>query len=297
MPNYSWLSTLVFAFLYTGVAFSQPSGDTDCDASATSDARCIEPESYGSVNFEFKPLFPEEVKFVFAFDADNQSEAEVSTPPKHTKIAYWLEYDYSKVNLDPSAHKETYIGVLVNGNTTGTSGGGNNGCDGLLGAQCSANIEAWVKAEVTSHADTNLEDVFANLEATGKSLSSEGDRLLENLSCPQDILNKYYYRSDNGGAIAVEDVENVSSVWPSGNASYPQFVSVFEDTSYEQQQIAVMLLVRKPTQGDLYKDADNIQFGMACVKTEPFQGSAARLAAWSTAMAWIVALVLGFMLV
>ncbi|EFQ99277.1 hypothetical protein MGYG_02290 [Nannizzia gypsea CBS 118893] len=70
--------------------------------------KCVNPKARGSVSFEFKPLFPKALDFVYAFDSETQEEAdkqyvpEGSTPAPDSKVAFWLEYP--EVNLNPTAH-------------------------------------------------------------------------------------------------------------------------------------------------------------------------------------------------
>ncbi|KAK2872128.1 hypothetical protein FQN49_002538 [Arthroderma sp. PD_2] len=322
MGRNSWTSiSLLLAFIYVGGAFS----DFERDCSVRSTAPCIKPDARGSVSFEFKPLFPKDVNFVYAFDSQNQSEIDNqylppgSTPKPYSKVSFWVEYPES--NLVPSAHTETYMAVLMNENITGVPSGGNNGCDGVWGDKCSANIEAWVKAEVTSGSGISLTDALFKLFASKKSYSSEGNRLLANLSCPQGVLRKYYHPK-GPGILARENGARFTKIEPSGTTSNPHVTEVLEDASYEQQieRVAAMLLVRKPLEGDLYKNADNIQFEMACVKAErsheennsggeegdgggrdvigsEMGSGAVRPGSWSTALVPVAALAWGIMLI
>ena len=63
-------------------------------------------------------------------------------------------------------------------------------------------------------------------------------------------------------------------IMPSGNATYPFFAERIRDVTYDQliDRAAVALIARVPLEGNLYKDTDNIQLEMVCVKPEKLEG-------------------------
>ncbi|KAK2837018.1 hypothetical protein FQN49_006493, partial [Arthroderma sp. PD_2] len=228
------------------------------------------PEARGSVNFDFKPLFPKGVSFVYAFNsetqsADDQHTTKGSTAAPDTRVGFWLEYP--EVNQAPSADMQTHMTVLLNKNLTGVPSGGNNGCDGLWGAECSNNLAAWLKTEAAG-SSSDLGGVINSFNSIGDSRTSEGKRLMENLSCPSGILHMSY---DNSGSyLANERKGSPTEIMEFGNALNPYIVETFKGTGYDQQieQAAVVLLLRKPQDGDLAKNVDSLQLEMACVKAE-----------------------------
>jgi hypothetical protein len=138
----------------------------------------------GSTPFSFQPLFP--AGAVFAIDVVRY---EASKPEYEDSPAvgpslwtnYWLEYP--EAHLDPSANYEMDMMVTLNSNLTGTLGGGNNGCDGVLGADCSKHIKSLVQFALISTipgssniaADANLDFIDGNsstLEVAFKFLDS-----------------------------------------------------------------------------------------------------------------------------
>ncbi|EEQ31819.1 uncharacterized protein MCYG_04638 [Microsporum canis CBS 113480] len=58
----------------------------------------------------------------------------------------------------------------------------------------------------------------------------------------------------------------------SGSARYPYIGERFGATGYDRQikKRAAVFLIRKPLQGDLYKNIENLKLEMACVKAERF---------------------------
>jgi hypothetical protein len=94
--------------------------------------RCLDPVAQGSVPFEFQPLFPMNPTFVCAFDVRDEDETEGPNvaPERMAKVGFWMEY--TDHNLDPEAKQETHLAVLLNGNITGTPGGGHNGSNSIM---------------------------------------------------------------------------------------------------------------------------------------------------------------------
>lgn len=192
MDSYLWLFITVWFLRIGGVIAAN---DDPCAVDQYF-LKCVNPKARGSVSFEFKPLFPKGLDFVYAFDSETQEEAdkqhvpEGSTPSPDSKVAFWLEYP--EVNLNPAAHAETYMLVLMNENFTGNPSGSNNGCDGLWGAQCSKNLAAWFKAEMAGGALSPGDSIRRLGTIFGKPKTSEGKRILENTGCPNGFFNDYY---------------------------------------------------------------------------------------------------------
>lgn len=191
MDSYLWLFLAVW-FLSVGEVVAN-------DARCAVDQQyrgCLNPKARGSVSFEFKPLFPQSVDFVYAFDSETQKEADLqyvpegSTASPDSKVAFWLEFP--EIYLNPAAHTRTHMLVLMNENFTGDPSGSNNGCDGLWGAQCSQNLAAWFKAEIAGGALSPGEAISHLDGYYGGPRTSEGTRLLENMGCPDGFFNKHF---------------------------------------------------------------------------------------------------------
>lgn len=110
----------------------------------------------------------------------------------------------------------------------------------------------------------------------------------------------------------MEDEESDTEIKPSSNATHPLVFTKKSNMTYEEQinRVTVALILRKPLEEKLFKDPDNLQLEMACVKAKAQEGedngegsnseeggSTARLGVWSTALVSSAALALGFMLV
>ncbi|DAA78700.1 TPA_exp: Uncharacterized protein A8136_2485 [Trichophyton benhamiae CBS 112371] len=235
--------------------------------------KCLYPKARGSVHFEFKPLFPKGVDFVYSFDSETQEDADQQYVPEgsvaapDSKVAFWLEYP--EVNLNPAAHTETYMVVLANENFTGDPSGGNNGCDGLWGAKCSRSLAAWFKAEIAGGAYSPGEAI-SQLRSYygGESRTEEGKRILEDTGCPVGFFNETF----GYGAFATENGEGSRNtrINASGGPKAAWIVEKISSTGYDEQikKGVGMFVLQKPLQGDLYKDVKNLQLVMACVKAK-----------------------------
>lgn len=188
--------------------FDGPDGPRDCSVTSLED--CVEPMARGSASFEFKPLFPEDATFVFAFDVQDEKEldddaiAPGETQIPDAKVAYWLEYN--EVELTASDRQETYMVVLTNENVTGTaSGGGHNGCDGVLGSECAENLAQLIKTQIAAarnRAFADFPSVFGYLDVPIRD--DELAYAVGNLSCPVGIFDEPYFVTGAGGSFNEE---------------------------------------------------------------------------------------------
>jgi len=153
------------------------------------DDPCINVQTEATAELEFKPLFTKNPTLVYAIDDLNSTEIETekdkygvsgnlySGPIQN--IAFWVEY--SGLNYTPSAEHRTDVVVMFT-NVTGATGGGNNGCDDLLGNQCSENLK-----EVLRWGSVSLgTPLYTPIQST---LDSLHNRPLRNLSCPDDLFD------------------------------------------------------------------------------------------------------------
>lgn len=98
---------------------------------------CIDPLAQTAVPLDFSPLFPDPVTFYYGFD-------ELSTGKGRgpmTKAGFWLRYRNEGINMAVVTANRTAEVALRIGNLTGTPSGGTNGCDGVWGQSCSADVK------------------------------------------------------------------------------------------------------------------------------------------------------------
>ncbi|KAJ5098657.1 hypothetical protein N7532_005658 [Penicillium argentinense] len=248
---------------------------------------CINVQSEGSQSFEFKPLFPENPTLVYAIDELTSTEIQIETdkdplwqPDEAQRISFWLEYPV--INTTNEAFTLSQIGMLFT-NVTGELGGGNNGCDGILGQQCAENLKDVLKWMLLEEVDGSSEDekVLHNV------LSELESRPLYNLSCPHDIFDDSALTLEK--ALAVEAVYDDTGYTfepeflPSGNSSFTYTTPVDRERSYEEQvrKIGVGIVVRFPItlepeydptseqyEGGRNTTLDGIQLELVCVRAE-----------------------------
>lgn len=201
MRGFSIIPPLALALL-SSVAIAQDEEERDC--SYDSSDECIEPEARGSVEFQFKPLFPSNAQFVYAFAAgyepdysnNDDEEEDESTRTPETKVGFWLEYP--EADLSPSSEMETSLVFLMHENITGTPSGGNNGCDGIWGARCSSGIAEVIKSEITTTPSSfgpSLGQVLTKLfiwDGIWDALDPESNALRNLTTCPKGVLKEFY---------------------------------------------------------------------------------------------------------
>jgi hypothetical protein len=159
-------------------------------------ADSINPIAKGKTSFEFKPLFPTNPSFVYAFDAQtveeaqNNSIAPGTSPTPYSNVAVWLEY--TGANLTRSTHEISEIILLMSENITGTPSGGNNGCDGVWGPACSNDLIAAIKGRIAEAAKGPSFGLYYTIRDW--ALNAEFDfGEFPNISCPQGWLGGYFY--------------------------------------------------------------------------------------------------------
>lgn len=119
---------------------------------AFADDSCIDPLAQTAVPLSFSPLFPQNISFYYGFDAaylsasdglslDGQSEGPI------VKGSFWLGYGSHISSNSIRANHTSELAVRV-GNLTGSPGGGNNGCDGVWGSQCSQDIKRLLQGSI-----------------------------------------------------------------------------------------------------------------------------------------------------
>lgn len=161
-----------------------------CDYYANN--QCIKAEASASTTIPFAPLLPTPPAFVYAIDELDANEIKTqeekdrfSIPSSATyngailKVAWWLQYDNSTLDLAKSQNRQYYAFALET-NSTNPVGGGSNGCESLLGSECVRNLRDAVAVRTFG--------ASVVLGGLGQAVSELYDRPLRNLSCPGDIF-------------------------------------------------------------------------------------------------------------
>lgn len=191
------LNGLGLAALALSLHSGQASAQGACDHYLDDD--CI--DAYGEATFEFDPIFDEPLTFAYGFRVyfnDEMDSSLMGTPSGYdgdvNRLKAWLSYDNSTVNIDRSANRSSDVAVLFT-NTSGTVGGGNNGCDGLLGKECADNLIDILKWSVI-HADDYPLTTFSTVDKFRQTP-------LTNLSCPAGIFEEAYSMTGLTGCMFV----------------------------------------------------------------------------------------------
>lgn len=121
----------------------------------SSDSYCINETVRLSTEFEFKPLFPKGVRFVYSLDsltgdewynAEPVRSKESTVGTESTMIGWYLEYDDDNgISFNNSDLLYGTQMMVFFTNVSKSTGGGNNGCDDLIGSGCVDKITQVIK--------------------------------------------------------------------------------------------------------------------------------------------------------
>lgn len=142
---------------------------------------CIDPLAQTAVSFDFQPLFTDPIYLYYGFDASVSGKGQGPM----TKTAFWLRYQDYHVNKDAVDNNRTSEVAMRVGNLTGVPSGGNGGCDGIWGAECSHDIKTSLQRSIwrlaySGHAyDRPLESALQHMMQYPPSLPS----------CPPPVLD------------------------------------------------------------------------------------------------------------
>ncbi|KAL1867969.1 hypothetical protein Plec18167_008435 [Paecilomyces lecythidis] len=234
---------------------------------AFADDSCIDPLAQTAVPLSFSPLFPQNISFYYGFDAaylsasdglslDGQSEGPI------VKGSFWLGYGSHISSNSIRANHTSELAVRV-GNLTGSPGGGNNGCDGVWGSQCSQDIKRLLQGSIYdlsvmgSYYSNPLQTVLRELWQTPLAIVSCPSTLFTVQSIP---VESFAQEDEVSGSVEVVDSGNSVSPW--------QTWFVHGVTASEQaEQVAVGILSRGPTYGsEQLKNPDDVQIDLVCVR-------------------------------
>lgn len=100
------------------------------------DSNCIDPVAQTAVTLPFQPLLPDGVNLYYAFDAATRHSDGTAV----IKAGLWMRYPSRHMDKTEIPGNRTSEVALRIGNLTGAPGGGNHGCDGVWGSQCSTDL-------------------------------------------------------------------------------------------------------------------------------------------------------------
>ncbi|KAL4967896.1 uncharacterized protein BDV14DRAFT_168563 [Aspergillus stella-maris] len=142
---------------------------------------CINAVNKGTHSFSFGDLFPENATFVYGLEPLTAvGSEELDNKDGLQKIAFWLEYP--SLHTDKTALEISQVGMLFT-NASGSLGGGNNGCNGLLSEACAENLKDALKWGLLSHLHEEQNQSLPN------ALRDFHSTPLANLSCPTDLFD------------------------------------------------------------------------------------------------------------
>jgi hypothetical protein len=161
------------------------------------DEECV--DAYGAASFNFQPLFSEPPRFAYGFrvNLDDGKAGGAGGPPGYdgdvNEIKAWLEYANETLRVNRTANRASNIAMLLT-NATGAISGGNNGCDGLLGEKCVANLKDILKWSIV------LADEYP-VYFLSDSVEKFQETPLTNLSCPANIFDEFQGLNGLGGMV------------------------------------------------------------------------------------------------
>ncbi|EDP53824.1 conserved hypothetical protein [Aspergillus fumigatus A1163] len=105
------------------------------------DGGCVDPLAQTAINFDFPPLFLDDLTLYYGFDANPSGKGQEPM----VKASFWLAYDPHRIDSTViTANRTSEIAFRV-GNLTGTPSGSSNGCDGVWGPQCTHDLKELLK--------------------------------------------------------------------------------------------------------------------------------------------------------
>lgn len=234
---------------------------------------CINPKETASATFSWPPLFPGDVKFVYAADDIDGMEVAALEPLldegkvrswKSSLVGWWLEYD--KVSMN-----NTDLEMVTDMKVFFTSAGesiGANGCDDLLGKTCTDDLKStlmnlWSDLPSYEHPLANLAtasglescppDMFGDYDSLDPRINTLNEVTTFNTMCKSPMRGIALADSP---VLAKEEVSNETvfkyiyddEILPSGNASFTYSRALYEQRDFRDQsrKAAVAILMRYP---------------------------------------------------
>ncbi|KAK3191468.1 hypothetical protein K4F52_002282 [Lecanicillium sp. MT-2017a] len=152
----------------------------------TEQRNCINADASASVSLPIPTLFSRPPTFHFATDDLSTNQSTQYVPFGYQgpvqRVAWWLTFDNSTVNYDSPQSKIYTVAVMETG-LANRIGGGDGGCQDLLGMECIANLRALLVGRAVEDTTTYLSSI--SVAVMLKRLNTVP---LKNLSCPHDIF-------------------------------------------------------------------------------------------------------------
>ncbi|PWY75131.1 hypothetical protein BO70DRAFT_296489 [Aspergillus heteromorphus CBS 117.55] len=257
-----WIMRPCLSLLLLLAALIQPGTAQVCSFWSGS---CLDALAQTAVTFGFPPLFEGSLTLYYGFDATSHGKGQEPM----TKVSYWLGYGAVINNSVIDANRTSEIAMRI-GNLTGTPSGHNNGCDGVWGAQCSADLKAMLKQALygvtTSGAYYNypLDTVLSEMLINKPYLSN----------CPPPLFDVAAIPST---AFAQEtDTDLTATIQTAGTSDDPWKTWFIDNVTANEQaeQVAVAFLSRAPSYNGLPPDTeDDIQVELICTQAPSSGGS------------------------
>ncbi|KAF9893909.1 hypothetical protein FE257_008880 [Aspergillus nanangensis] len=257
------------------------------------DGECVDPIAQTAISMEFPPLFLDDINVYYGFDASSQGKGHEPM----TKVSFWLGYAARHIDNSVIDMNRTSEVALRVGNLTGTPYGGNNGCDGVWGPQCSVTLKDAFKSAIyklSSKGDyysNPLDTVLSQMLIDRPGLPNCPPSLFDvaqipvqrtflrhflntKLNPPPPIL--IFIFADRFKEFAQEtDTDQSATIQTSGNAGNPWKTWFIDNMSGTQQadQVAVAIISRGPSYNSLALESqDEVQIELACIQA-PSSGS------------------------
>ncbi|KAI9374226.1 hypothetical protein BJX61DRAFT_540959 [Aspergillus egyptiacus] len=230
------------------------------------DTGCVDPLAQTAISFRFPPLFLEPINFYFAYDADARGKGQAPM----IKAGYWIGYEAYVDNSVMDVNRTSEIAIRV-GNLTGTPSGGNNGCDGVWGSECSMNLKKTFK------------EYIYELVTSGSSYSDPLRTVVDALrahpphiaNCPPPFFDVQHFPVDE---FVGENADGKTAyIKTTGTSNSPWSIWLIDDMKAVDQaeQVAVGIISRTPQYGsEPPADEDEIGIELVCARA-PSTGTSA----------------------
>ncbi|KAL4800225.1 hypothetical protein BDV19DRAFT_172886 [Aspergillus venezuelensis] len=222
------------------------------------DSGCVDPLAQTAISFTFPPLFLESINFYYAFDADARGKGQQPM----TKAGFWIGYEAYVNNSVIDLNRTSEIAVRI-GNLTGTPSGANNGCDGVWGSDCSANLKSF------------LQETIYKLVASGEAYTDPLSTVIGSFrdhppvvsNCPPPLFDVQRFPVEQ---FAMENEDDKTAIIKTtGNSDAPWSTWFIDNmTAAEQaEQVAVGIINRTPAYGTTpAQSPHDIQIELVCAQ-------------------------------
>ncbi|RLL97386.1 hypothetical protein CFD26_104129 [Aspergillus turcosus] len=228
------------------------------------DGGCVDPLAQTAVNFDFPPLFLDDITLYYGFDANPSGKGQEPM----VKASFWLSYDPQRIDSAAiTANRTSEIAFRV-GNLTGTPSGPSNGCEGVWGPDCTRDLKELLKGAIYE-LSTKGDYTYPLQTVINQMLVNPP--FLEN--CPPSFFDVQSFPVQPFAQETEPDKTATIQTPGFGGSPWKTWFIDNMTSSLQAQQVAVAILSRAPSSSAyLLHGKDDITVELVCIQA-PSSGS------------------------